>query len=328
MPDIVLRDLSKSFLSRTKKPGLGGSVAALFRPQYRTVPAVRNVSFEVGQGEMLAFIGPNGAGKSTTIKMLTGILFPTAGNAQVLGLVPWAQRERLSFQIGSVFGQKSQLWYHLPPADSFDLLARIYELDQKAYRARRGLLVEAFGIGPHLETPVRKLSLGERMRCEVAAALLHRPRVLFLDEPSIGLDVLAKRAIRDTLRRMGRDENITVFLTSHDVGDIEELAKRVIIVNHGRVIYDDRVSRLRHDLLHTKILDLRIDGTAQVPELAGVAILKHSEVGVKLEVDTAIQPVERAVAELLRCNRVLDMSVNDPPLEQVIGEIYQRGLPE
>jgi ABC-2 type transport system ATP-binding protein len=328
MPDIVLRDLSKSFLSRTKKPGLGGSVAALFRPQYKTVPAVRNVSFEVGQGEMLAFIGPNGAGKSTTIKMLTGILFPTAGNAQVLGLVPWAQRERLSFQIGSVFGQKSQLWYHLPPADSFDLLARIYELDQTAYRARRGLLVEAFGIGPHLETPVRKLSLGERMRCEVAAALLHRPRVLFLDEPSIGLDVLAKRAIRDTLRRMGRDENITVFLTSHDVGDIEELAKRVIIVNHGRVIYDDRVSRLRHDLLHTKILDLRIDGTAQVPELAGVAILKHSEVGVKLEVDTAIQPVERAVAELLRCNRVLDMSVNDPPLEQVIGEIYQRGLPE
>ncbi|MDP2872100.1 MAG: ATP-binding cassette domain-containing protein [Bacillota bacterium] len=328
MPDIILRDLSKSFQTRIKKPGLGGSVSALLRPQYRAVSAVRGVSFEVDRGEILAFIGPNGAGKSTTIKMLTGILFPTSGQAEVLGLVPWIQRERLSFLIGSVFGQKSQLWYHLPAADSFDLLARIYELDNQAYRARRAELVDAFGIAPHLETPVRKLSLGERMRCEVAAALLHRPRVLFLDEPSIGLDVLAKRAIRDTLRRMSREESITVFLTSHDVGDIEELAKRVIVVNHGRVIYDDRVSRLRHDLLHTKILDLRIEGPSEVPELAGVTILKRSEVGVKLEVDTAVQATERVVAQLLGCNRVVDLSVTDPPLEQVIGQIYERGVPE
>lgn len=328
MTDIILRDLSKSFISRIKKPGLGGSVSALFRPQYRSIAAVRGVSFEVEKGEILAFIGPNGAGKSTTIKMLTGILFPTSGHAQVLGLVPWAQRERLSYHIGSVFGQKSQLWYHLPPADSFDLLARIYELDRPAYLARRGELVEAFGITPYLETPVRKLSLGERMRCEVAAALLHRPRVLFLDEPSIGLDVLAKRTIRDTVRQMSKEEEITVFLTSHDVGDIEELARRVIVVNHGRIIYDDRVSRLRHDMVRTKILELRIEGASEVPELPGVTILKRSEVGVKLEVNTAVQPVERVVGQLLGCNRVLDLSVTDPPLERVIGQIYERGVPE
>jgi len=327
MSAVVLEGLSKTFRTKVKAPGLRGSMASLLRPDYREVPAVRDVSLTVEPGELVAFIGPNGAGKSTTIKMLTGILFPTGGTASVLGLEPWRQRERLAYQIGAVFGQKSQLWYHLPPLDSFNLLARVYELDETAYRTRRNELVAAFGIAGYLTTPVRKLSLGERMRCELAAALLHRPRVLFLDEPTIGLDVLAKRTIRETIRRLNADDQVTVFLTSHDVGDIEELAKRVVVINHGQVIYDHRTSHLRHMLLHTKVIDLLLDGPGTVPLLAGVNVLKHTQVGIKLEVNTEIQPIREVVAKLLEVNNVLDVSVTDPPLERIIGMIYQQEAP-
>jgi ABC-2 type transport system ATP-binding protein len=260
--------------------------------------------------------------------MLTGILHPSAGTASVLGVEPWRNREQLAFSIGAVFGQKSQLWYHLPPLDSFDLLARIYELDQTSYVTRREQLVETFGVRPYLNTAVRKLSLGERMRCELVAALLHRPEVLFLDEPTIGLDVLAKQTIRSTLRELNADERVTVFLTSHDVGDIEELAKRVVIINHGQVIYDNRVSHLRHMLLRTKIIDLLLAGPGVVPPLAGVTVIKHTNVGIKLEVDTAVQPIREVVAQLLAVNNVVDVSVTDPPLERVIGLIYQQAAPQ
>jgi ABC-2 type transport system ATP-binding protein len=328
MAAVVLDRLSKTFSTRVKQPGLRGSVKSMFRPEYRQVQAVRSVDLTVEPGELVAFIGPNGAGKSTTIKMLTGILHPSAGTASVLGVEPWRNREQLAFSIGAVFGQKSQLWYHLPPLDSFDLLARIYELDQTSYVTRREQLVETFGVRPYLNTAVRKLSLGERMRCELVAALLHRPEVLFLDEPTIGLDVLAKQTIRSTLRELNADERVTVFLTSHDVGDIEELAKRVVIINHGQVIYDNRVSHLRHMLLRTKIIDLLLAGPGVVPPLAGVTVIKHTNVGIKLEVDTAVQPIREVVAQLLAVNNVVDVSVTDPPLERVIGLIYQQAAPQ
>jgi len=196
---IHVHQLTKTFVTRETQPGLGGSIRALFRPVHRETHAVKGITFAVDAGERVAFIGPNGAGKSTTIKMLVGILYPTSGQAQVLGKVPWRERGRLAYEIGAVFGQKSQLWYHLPPADSFDLLARIYELDQAAYLQRLGYLSELFEVGDYLRVPVRKLSLGERMRCEVAASLLHRPRILFLDEPTIGLDVVVKQRIRDLI---------------------------------------------------------------------------------------------------------------------------------
>ena len=196
MTVIQVSGLSKTFVSREKPAGLRASVRSLFRPSYSDTRAVQDVSFSVEQGERVAFIGPNGAGKSTTIKMLVGIMFPTSGQASVLGRVPWEQREQLAYDIGAVFGQKSQLWYHLPPADSFDLLSRIYELKRSAYRQRLDQLVSLFEIGAYLHTPVRKLSLGERMRCEIAASLLHRPKVLFLDEPTSGLDVMSARSLR------------------------------------------------------------------------------------------------------------------------------------
>ena len=199
MPIITVRDLRKTFQTKRKQPGLMGSLKAVVKPELQTVQAVKGITFDLEPGELLAFIGPNGAGKSTTIKMLTGILYPSDGQASVLGLTPWKDRRKLAYRIGSVFGQKPQLWYHLPPADTFRLFTRIYELDEAAFKERLGFLVEAFDIGDLLNTPVRKLSLGQRMKCEIAASLLHRPQVIFLDEPTIGLDVVAKQQVRDTI---------------------------------------------------------------------------------------------------------------------------------
>ena len=234
MTVIQVDHLSKTFVTREKQPGLRGSVRALFCPIRRETQAVKDITFSVDEGERVAFIGPNGAGKSTTIKMLVGILYPTSGQAQVLGKTPWRERQRLAYEIGAVFGQKSQLWYHLPPQDSFDLLARIYELDRSTYRQRLAYLVELFEIGDHLPVPVRKLSLGERIRCEIAASLLHRPRILFLDEPTIGLDVVVKQRIRDLILDLNQQEGVTIFLTSHDAGDVEILCKRAMVITTGR----------------------------------------------------------------------------------------------
>src|SRR3972149_4280588 len=219
MPAITVTNLQKTFQTKRKAAGLSGSMRALFRPEYKLVDAVRGLSFEMEAGELLGFIGPNGAGKSTTIKMLTGILYPTSGEAKVLGFVPWRERQKLAYHIGTVFGQRPQLWYHLPALDTFQLFGKIYELDERDVRQRIGFLAEAFEIGDLLEIPVRKLSLGQRMRCEVAASLLHRPKLILLDEPSIGLDVVAKQHIRDAIREMARLENVGGLLTSHAVGD-------------------------------------------------------------------------------------------------------------
>ncbi|HET7770360.1 MAG TPA: ATP-binding cassette domain-containing protein [Chloroflexota bacterium] len=259
MPPAIEADrLSKHFSAKQTAPGLRGALRALVRPSYKETLAVENCSFTVDAGELVAFIGPNGAGKSTTIKMLTGILYPSGGSARVLGLVPWAQRGTLAYNIAAVFGQKSQLWYHLPPLATFDLLAKIYELDERAYRQRAGELIELFELGPHLHTSVRRLSLGERMRCELAAALLHRPRVIFLDEPTIGLDVIAKQKIRALIRRLNAEEGVTVFLTSHDADDVEQICERVIVINHGTLILDEPISTLKREFLQTKVTDVTV----------------------------------------------------------------------
>lgn len=322
MTIIKVHNLSKTFTSVEKQAGFRGSVRSLFRPQRRTVDAVKNVTFDVDEGERLAFIGPNGAGKSTTIKMLVGILYPSSGNAQVAGLVPWKARERLSYQIGAVFGQKSQMWYHLPPVDSFDLLRHIYELNADAYQKRLAYLVDLFEIGSYLETPVRKLSLGERMRCEIAAALLHRPRILFLDEPTIGLDVVVKQRIRDLILRLNRDEGVTVFLTSHDAGDVEVLCRRAMVINHGEVIYDALVNNLKHNFLRTKTISLKL-GTMWKPiEVTGVMLLKHKEYGVKLQVDTDQVPIDYVMSRIMAENNIVDITIDEPPMEEIITRIY------
>jgi ABC-2 type transport system ATP-binding protein len=288
----------------------------------KEIVAVDQISLSVPAGQSVAFIGPNGAGKSTTIKMLTGILHPTSGGARVLGFTPWHERRKLVHHIGAVFGQRSQLWYHLPPRDTFELLARIYNLDRAAYQKRRDMLIERFGLESFLATPVRKLSLGQRMRAEVAASLLHAPKVLFLDEPTIGLDVIARQELRDLVLEWNRQEGLTVFLTSHDAGDVERVARRVIVINHGRVVLDDKVSALRRQYLGAKVLSVKFHEPPTPFSLPGVSTLKASEYALKLEVDTRVTPIERVMSEVLRAGPVADIAIEDPPLEEVIAHIY------
>ena len=327
MSVISVRGLSKTFYAKEKAAGLRGSLTALWRPRTQAVHAVKGIEFDIDAGERLAFIGPNGAGKSTTIKMLVGILHPTAGTATVLGHVPWQERQKLAYRIGAVFGQKSQLWYHLPPQDTFDLLARIYELEWAAYRMRLAYLVDLFGIATHLTTPVRKLSLGERMRCEIAASLLHSPRVVFLDEPTIGLDVVVKQQIRELILRMNEEEQVTVFLSSHDAGDVERLCRRAMVINRGEVIYDGKVSTLKRNHLQSKTVSLRLGEAFSGFEAPGVQVHRASGVGVRLEVDTSTVQIEEVIAGLMARYSILDMTVEDPPMEQVIAHIYQSAQP-
>lgn len=321
---IEVKGLRKVFSVKRKPEGGWERLQAVFRPQVVQQEAVRGLDLTVETGQALAFIGPNGAGKSTTIKMLTGILHPTAGEARVLGLVPWQERQRLAYRIGSVFGQKSQLWLHLPPVDTFNLLARIYELDWSAYLKRRAELVDLFELQEIMHQPARKLSLGQRMRCEIAAGLLHKPEVLFLDEPTIGLDPVAKASIRELIRRANKEEGVTVFLTSHDAGDIEQLCKRVVIINHGQLVLDDSVSALRREFLTTKEIDLRLGASSAAEvEIPGVTVLKAKGFGVKLSVDTAVTPIDAAVARLLQVYPVADITIQSPPMEEIIAAIYR-----
>ncbi len=322
-PIIDVKNLHKQFKVKQKAPGLGGSLRSLWKTETKEVTAVADISFSLQPGELLAFIGPNGAGKSTTIKMLVGILFPSGGEAQVLRYTPWHDRRQLGYHIGSVFGQKPQLWYHLPPEDTFRLFARIYELDDKDYQHRRDFLVESFQIGDLLHIPVRKLSLGQRMKCEIAASLLHNPKVIFLDEPTIGLDVVAKQQIRDAIRTMNAEEGTTIFLTSHDAGDIENLCKRVIIINHGKMIFDDRTSVLQRDYLTKKVIDVRFAEALNGPfALAGVETIKQGTYGVKLEFDSRQTPVEQVVQQIITTKPCNDINIAVPPLEEIIREIY------
>ena len=347
MAIVEVEALRKTFRSRQRGAGLANSLRSFVAPRYREREAVKGISFALEAGEVLAFIGPNGAGKSTTIKMLTGILYPTAGRVHVLGLTPWQQRRTLAYHIASVYGQKSQLWYHLPPQDTFDLLARIYELDMAEYRKRRAFLVDVFDIGEYMSTPARKLSLGERMRCELAAALLHKPSIVFLDEPTIGLDVIARQRIRDLIGQLNTEEGLTVFLTSHDAGDIEQVCRRAIVINHGEIILDTPVSRLKRDYLKAKTVDLLLEGSAEallkmdseseqprlsvraptsiheeIVETPGVRVLKAKGHGLKLAVDTSQTPLEPIIAAIMQHSHILDMTIADPPMEEIIAAIY------
>lgn len=324
MPAIEVSSLRKTFQTKRKAAGMSGSLRALFQPEYSSVEAVRGLTFQMEPGELLGFIGPNGAGKSTTIKMLTGILHPSGGDAKVLGYVPWKERQKLAYHIGTVFGQRPQLWYHLPAVDTFTLFGKIFEMDDRDTKMRIGQLAEKFEIQDLLETPVRKLSLGQRMRCEVAASLLHRPKLILLDEPSIGLDVVAKQHIRDAIREMARLENVGVLLTSHDAGDLEALCRRVIVINHGQIVYEDKVSNLKRKFLTSKLVEVRY--AEEVPanfSLDGVELLKVGHYGVKLRFDTKQTSVEKVLSHLTDAGSVVDITISDPPLEEVIAKIYQ-----
>lgn len=248
MNAIETENLSKTFCIRQKEKGMAGSLKAIFNPQIQHIKAVDRISFQVEEGEILAFIGPNGAGKSTTIKMLTGILCPDEGSIRVLGFDPSRQRKRLAYEIGTVFGQKEQLWTHLTPYDNFSFFGAVYDIPDRELKKRIDELSDTFELSAFINTPVRNLSLGQRIRCEIVASLIHRPRILFLDEPTIGLDPVVKETIRSLIRQMNQTFHTTIFLTSHDTGDIEKLCRRIIIINNGQIVLNDSMAHLKcHD---------------------------------------------------------------------------------
>ena len=319
---IEAHGLSKTYRTRVKGEGLAASARALFRPEYRDVLAVQSIDLVVPPGEIVAFIGPNGAGKSTTIKMMTGILHPNSGSIQVMGLDPVRERSRLSYHIGTVFGQKSQLWFHLPPTDSFTLLGRIYDVEPVVLKKRVAVLAERFELGALLDVPVRKMSLGQRIRCEVAASLLHEPEILFLDEPTIGLDVVVKQTIRELIRELNQEKGTTIFLTSHDAGDVEQVCRRAVVIDHGQIVLDQPVKKLKYDYLNRKIIAVRFTEKHDLKPLHGVMVLKTGGLGSQLTVDTRIRPIGEVMSWLVSSGIVADITVEDPPMEEIIAAIF------
>ena len=322
MPAISVRALTKQYRYRKRRSGFAGALRGLFAPDIQTIDAVAGISFEIGAKERVAIIGPNGAGKSTTLKMLSGILEPSAGEAEVLGFVPWRQRRALAYEIGVVFGQRSQLWPELPARDSFALLKRVYDQDDAAFAQRSAKLIARFGLEGLLDQPVQRLSLGQRMRCEITASLLHGPKLLFLDEPTIGLDITAKAAIRDFIREHAREEGQTVVLTSHDTRDIELVCDRVIVINEGRIVVDQPTDQLRRQFLASKLVTLQsaapeiaiaMDGVARRPSEAHTSIF---------EVDTRIARVDAVIEAALAQGGIEDITIEDPPMEEVVRAIY------
>ena len=319
---IVVENLRKDYRTRVKAEGLKAGFKALIAPEYRKVEAVKGISFRVQRGEMLAFIGPNGAGKSTTIKMLTGILHPSGGSMQVLGYNPVKERRELCAHIGTVFGQRSQLWMHLPPVDSFAMLGAIYGIEDNERRRRVDELAQRFGLGEFLHTPVRKLSLGQRIRCEIAASLLYEPDILFLDEPTIGLDVVVKQAIRELILEWNREKGITVFLTSHDPGDVEHICRRAMVIDHGQVVLDQSVEQLKATYLNRKVITVKFLEPRDIPEMNGVK-MEASGTQAVLTVDTLVQPIGEIMQAVTSKGGVADITVTDPPMEEIITAIFR-----
>jgi ABC-2 type transport system ATP-binding protein len=332
MPDtplVSVRELSKHFRTFRRREGLWGGIQNLFVRDYQTVRAVDGITFEINRGEMVGYIGPNGAGKSTTIKMVTGILVPTSGEVRSNGFVPWRQRTEYVKTIGVVFGQRTQLWWDIAVIESFRLLRRIYDVPQRDFDERMDLFNQVLDIGAYLHTPVRKLSLGERMRCDLAAALLHNPPLLFLDEPTIGLDVVAKDHIRQFLRAINQRYHTTVLLTTHDLDDIEELCRRIMIIDHGRLLYDGALPLLKQRLLRTKQVKFALRDSEQ---LASLSALERRDDTLKLErvdeltyrivFDRSRVSTADLIRQILATVEVRDLLIEDEPIEEIVKRIY------
>ncbi len=328
---IKVRDLCRDYAITKRREGVWGGVVDLVRPRRETLRAVNKVNFDIAPGEMVGYIGANGAGKSTTIKMLTGILTPTSGSVDVGGLVPYRDRRHYTRHIGAVFGQRTQLWWDLAVVESFRLLKKIYEVENAEYEHQLGLLRELLGLDEFMHQPVRKLSLGQRMRCDLAAALLHSPRLLFLDEPTIGLDVVAKESVRTFLRDIRENLGTTILLTTHDLGDIQQLCRRVIIIDHGVVVYDGELSHLRDQVGDRVQLHVELRETATRDELVAdtgtLPVDWKSGDGLLHTVAFSRRDVRAAevIKTLVNIRQVHDLRLEEQSIEEIVREIYRRG---
>lgn len=322
-PVISVTNLKKYFQVYQKQPGFWGSVNSLINRKYQTVKAVDGISFEINEGELLGFIGPNGAGKTTTLKVMAGLLYPTSGQISVLGMEPFKRQKRFQKNISLVMGQKNQLWWDLPAMDSFILNKEIYEIGEEEFQDTLKKLSELLETEDILTTPVRKLSLGQRMKCELIAALLHSPKVLFLDEPTIGLDVVAQQNMRDFIKEYNREFNATIILTSHYMADVKELCKRVIIVSEGKIIYDGLLDRIVNTFAPVKLIKVDFEKEVSLGSLKELGLVKkytnnYSEIQIRKS------EVADKTAYLLSHFEVADLTIEDPAIEDIIREIFDR----
>lgn len=321
---IGVKNLSKVFRTQVKENSVFGSFKAIFNRKYREVVAVDNISFSIKKGESIAFIGPNGAGKSTTIKMLTGILYPSSGNIVVAGFNPQVDRVKLSFKLGSIFGQKTQLWYHLPARDSFNLFRSIFEIDKKVFDKRLKELINIFEIHDYVDVPVRRLSLGQRMKCELVGSLLHNPDILLLDEPTIGLDIIAKRQLRETIKKLNKEKGKTIILTSHDLEDIENVCDRVIIINHGRILFDASIDKLKSEHITKKRIKIVTENKPKIIKGKGVEVLKVNDFSIIYELDLGITDAKSFISKAISHQKdIVDISIMDMKIEEIIEEFYK-----
>ncbi len=326
---IEVERLTKNYRRVKQRDGLKGALLNLIHRQHEVICAVESISFSINPGELVGYIGPNGAGKSTTIKMLTGILIPSSGSIQVNGFVPYRERHRYTHHIGVVFGQRTQLWWDIPVIESFKLLRKIYHVSLADYERRLARFIALLELESLLTTPARKLSLGQRMRCDLVASMLHNPRILFLDEPTIGLDLIGKQRIRDFLRQINHEEGITMILTTHDLKEIEALCKRLIIIDHGKIIFDGQLDTLRKNYQFDRHLIFQLDHSLNLQELQDKLELNGSvqwqeldSLHFKLTFKTEKHNPAHLIDRILRHASVNDITIEEPSIDDIVGRIY------
>lgn len=320
---IEVEGLHKTFKVAQRSSGLGEAAKALFHRQYKMIEALNDVTFNISAGEIVGYIGPNGAGKSTTIKVMSGILVPDSGKCSFMGRTPWKERVAHVKNIGVVFGQRSQLWWDVPVIDSFELLRDIYKIPGKDYKKNLDLLTGELDLGSIIRTPVRQLSLGQRMRCEIAASLLHNPQILFLDEPTIGLDAVSKMAVRRFIKNINKEKGVTVILTTHDMNDIEALTDRILLIGKGKILYDGCLEELRGRYVTHKTVTVDYREGGKPVDIPGTTIISWAQEHASYSVDIRSCPVSSVITELSQKLDIVDVEVESPPVDEIIVKLYK-----
>ena len=322
MSFIEVKHITKTFKVAVKKNGLLEALKAFFHREYKYVEAVKDISFSIEKGEIIGYIGPNGAGKSTTIKILSGILTPDSGKCKIGKMTPWKNRKDYVKKIGVVFGQRSQLWWDIPAEDTFDLLKDIYDLDEKDYQKTKQELIEKLNLKDIINVPVRQLSLGQRMRCEIAASLLHEPEILFLDEPTIGLDAISKQLVRDFVKQINKEKKTTIILTTHDMTDIEALAKRIILIGNGQVLYDGSLQKLKNNYATKKYIKVKTN-TSITEKIPGVLKKEKTKDGYNFIIDSKKLNISEFLNDISKKAQIEDVEIDNEKLDNMIVNLYE-----
>ena len=323
MPQIILNNISKTFKVSERTEGKFGLIRSSLIRKTKEIHALDNISFEINQGELIGYIGPNGAGKSTTVKVMSGILTPESGECSIMGRTPWKERIAHVSQIGVVFGQRSQLWWDVPVKDSFDLLKDIYDIPVTDYKKRLDTLVETMDIGEFLKNPVRQLSLGQRMRCEVVASLLHSPKILFLDEPTIGLDAVSKLALREFLKNENRENGVTMILTTHDMDDIEALCEHVMVIGHGKLLFNGYLNSLKRQFSPLRCIRAMLAEPITTVQIDGIERIEFEDRSCIVWFDPEKIPAQKIVADMAERLPLLDITIEEQDIDEMIASMYR-----